>query len=93
MKSTIPIDRAGRLVLPKAFRTRLHLEEGDLLEVELDAYGVRLRPLVASQSRMIRQNGRSVWDAPGASASIEEIEKTMNRGRNERDARASGLSQ
>lgn len=93
MKGTIPIDRAGRLVLPKAFRKRLHLEEGDLLEVEMDAHEVRLRPVVASQSRMIRQNGRAVWDAPGASASIEEIEKAMNRGRNERDARASGLSQ
>ena len=91
MKVTIPIDRAGRLVLPKAFRSRLHLREGDLLEAELGGDEVRLRRVMVSPSRIGREGGRAVWDAPGASASLAEIEQAMLRGRQERDDRASGL--
>ena len=91
IKSTIPVDRAGRLVLPKAIRTRMQILEEDILEVEMDGDEVRLLRLIASPSRIIREGGRAVWDAPDASASIEEIERAMLRGRQERDVRASGF--
>lgn len=91
MKATISIDRAGRFVLPKAFRSRLHLQEGDVLEAEMGGDEVCLRRVMVSPARILREGGRAVWDAPDAAASLEEIEQSIHRGRQERDARASGL--
>ncbi len=91
MKTMIPVDRAGRLVLPKAIRARLQLREGDVLEADLGVDEVRLRRVLVSPSRIVQEGGRSVWDAPGASASVEEIEQAVVRGRQERDERASGM--
>ncbi len=85
------MDKAGRLVLPKEIRARLHLEAGDLLEAEIGVNEVRLRPRHAAQSGMSREAGRVVWDVPGASATVEEIDRAIGRGRGERDARASGM--
>jgi AbrB family looped-hinge helix DNA binding protein len=92
MKTAILVDKAGRMVLPKEFRTRLHLRGGDLLEAELGVDEIRLRRIVATPSRIVREDGRAVWDAPGASASVDELEQALHRGRDERDIRASGLS-
>lgn len=44
MKSVITIDAAGRLVLPKGIREKLHLRAGSKLRVELEGGGVSLRP-------------------------------------------------
>ncbi|NJL19452.1 MAG: AbrB/MazE/SpoVT family DNA-binding domain-containing protein [Bdellovibrionaceae bacterium] len=68
MKTTISIDGSGRMVLPKEVRTKLHLGVGDLLEMELGAGEIRLRPLHAAHCRVIHEGGRAVWDAPGAIA-------------------------
>jgi len=87
----IPVDRAGRMVLPKAIRARLQLREGDVLEAEMGGDEVRLRRVLVSPSRIIQDGGRSIWDAPSALASVEEIERAMVRGRQERDERASGM--
>ncbi|HEX9683340.1 MAG TPA: hypothetical protein VGA13_09675 [Acidimicrobiales bacterium] len=38
------IDKAGRLVIPKALRDAIGLEEG-LVEVTLDGSGVRIEPI------------------------------------------------
>jgi AbrB family looped-hinge helix DNA binding protein len=91
MSITISIDKGGRVVLPKVVRSRLHLEPGDLLDAELGVNEVRLRPRHATLSGISREGGRVVWDAPGASATVEEIERALVRGRSERDARASGM--
>ena len=91
MKTCIPIDKAGRVVLPKQVRERLHLVAGDLLELVLGGQEVSLRPRRSAPARIIREGKRAVWDAPGESATLEEIERALNRGRSERDQRASGL--
>jgi len=91
MKTTVSLDRAGRFVLPKAIRSRLNLREGDLLEIETGNDEVLIRRLMATPSRIVRENGRAVWDAPTASATIQDIESSFTRGREERDSRASGL--
>jgi len=91
MKKTLHLDRSGRMVLPKEFRSRLHLQPGDQLIAEMGVDEIRLRLIVSNPSRIIRHDGRAVWDAPDGSASMEEIETALRRGREERDNRASGL--
>ncbi len=91
MNLSVPMDKAGRLVLPKEVRTRLHLVQGDVLIIELVADEIRLRPKRAASAGISRAGGRPVWDAPGSAATAEEIEQVLQRGRNERDARAGGV--
>jgi AbrB family looped-hinge helix DNA binding protein len=73
MRRTIPIDAAGRLVLPKAIRDRLHLNAGSRLEVELDGDSVRLRPsaegagvVVSKDGRLLISTGADEFDAVAA---------------------------
>jgi len=87
----IAIDKVGRMVLPKEIRDRLQLVAGDFLEAEVRANEILLRPRRASAARISREGARAIWDAPGASATIEEIGVATRRGRAERDGRASGL--
>jgi len=91
MKIGISIDKAGRLVLPKEVRQKLDLEAGDLLDAELVANEVRLKRKFSSPAGFQRVEGRLVWDVPGAAASLEEIQDAFERGRRERDNRASGM--
>ena len=91
MKTCVPIDKAGRVVLPKAVREQLHLVAGDLLELDVGAGQVSLRLRCSAPARIVREGKRAVWDAPGQTATLEEIESSLIRGRSERDVRASGL--
>lgn len=91
MSLTIPMDKVGRVVLPKEVRLRLNLSGGDLLDADIRPDGVFLRPKQASTSHLTRLDGRAVWDARGASASAEAVAAAIERGRSERDFRASGL--
>jgi AbrB family looped-hinge helix DNA binding protein len=53
---TLPIDKAGRIVLPKAIRERWHLEPGVYLELEERQDGLILRPAEQRPS-MVQENG------------------------------------
>ena len=88
---TIPIDKAGRLVLPRMVRSRLHVRAGDRFEVDVGPNFVTLRPLHASAAGLVRHKTRMVWDAPDATPDGEVFESAIRRGREERDQRASGL--
>jgi AbrB family looped-hinge helix DNA binding protein len=44
MKTTAQMDRAGRLVVPKAFRDALHLRPGDRLRVRTEGDALVLEP-------------------------------------------------
>jgi AbrB family looped-hinge helix DNA binding protein len=91
MGMTITIDKAGRVVLPKRVRERYDLEAGDTLELEEGESGVLLRPRKMASARLVTVGGRAVWDAPGAAATVDEIERAIGRARRERDQRAMGL--
>ena len=91
MKSTIRLGQSGRLVLPRKIRDLLHIRTGDTLEIETGPNEIRLRPAILGSARICREEGRVYWDAPGSHASIEEIEKALASGRDERDSRASGM--
>jgi AbrB family looped-hinge helix DNA binding protein len=44
MNSRLIMDKAGRVVIPKALRDELHLEEGDALDIEVSGERITLRP-------------------------------------------------
>ncbi len=91
MKLLISIDKAGRVILPKEVRERLHLTAGDLLEIKLAGQHLTLQPKRSAPARIVREGKRAVWDAPGESVTLEEIERSLSRGGSERDQRASGF--
>lgn len=89
--TVVSMDKAGRIVLPKEIRNRLHLVGGDLLELEMGSNEIHLRPQLTQPAKISRSHSRVIWDAPGADASIEEIDQSIQRARSERDFRVSGL--
>ena len=58
MTSTIVIDSAGRILLPKMLRDELRIGPGDSLELESDAGQITLR-LSATEARLSQKDG--IW--------------------------------
>jgi AbrB family looped-hinge helix DNA binding protein len=88
MKVEIPMDGAGRLVLPKVLRRQFDLHGGDVLEVESMGSEMRLRPKRGGEARLVREGKRLVWDVPGVAVDERDIADSLRRGREERDRRA-----
>lgn len=57
MSSTITMDTAGRLVLPKAMRDRLHLRAGSKLRIDVIADKIELTPEPDEGVRLVRKGG------------------------------------
>lgn len=85
---SITIDRAGRIVVPKALRERFGLHPGTELEIEAVADGLRLRAR-DSASVFIEKDGVLVHHAAGPAMEID-VAAFINR---ERDGRATSLAQ
>lgn len=51
MRTTI--DKAGRLVIPRALRDRIGLAEGGEVELELDGAAVRIEPVAGSSLKEV----------------------------------------
>jgi AbrB family looped-hinge helix DNA binding protein len=58
MTTHLTIDKAGRVVIPKAVREELHLEPGDSLEMESAGESITLRP-VRGSGPLMKEHG--VW--------------------------------
>ena len=70
MQTTVTIDKAGRVVIPKEVRDELRIEAGDSLALETEGERVTLRPLHAA-TPLRRERG--VWVYHGAKPlSLEE---------------------
>jgi len=88
MVTTLTIDKAGRIVLPKLVRDELQLSPGDSLEVESSEERVILRP-VRGNGRIYKKQGVWVFDS-GEPLDAEVVNKTLRRVREERDRRNLG---
>lgn len=88
MIATVTIDKAGRLVLPKAMRDAFHLKPGDSLEIEQSGDAITMRqPRLKAVMR--RKNGFWVFDT-GGRITTEMVDKTLAEIREERDRRILG---
>ncbi len=86
MTSTVPIDRAGRLVIPQHVRRQFHLMAGDLLDLEIVSDGIFLRAH-ARQADLVEENGLLVHDGDAVGDLAQAVEQT----RSGRDADVLGL--
>lgn len=85
MNSTITMDGAGRLILPKAMRERLHLRAGSRLTAEVVADRIELTPAADADVEVIRKGKRLVLAKSGvpfdaAAAVRAEHEAMASRG-------------
>jgi AbrB family looped-hinge helix DNA binding protein len=83
MSTTVTLDKAGRVVIPKAVRDELHLEPGDTLELESEGERVMLRPVRAS-SPLRKEHGVWVFRT-GRKLSAAATEEAVRAGREQRD--------
>jgi len=82
MMTTLTIDGAGRLVLPKPVRDELQLSAGDSLELETSENEIVLRP-VRGAATMRKKQG--VWVmSTGKPLSGEVVNDTIRKIREER---------
>lgn len=87
MSTTVTLDKAGRVVIPKILRDELRLEAGDALSLESEGDCLTLRP-VRSASPMRREHG--VWVFRGSrrlsAAATDEVLRDLREQR-DRDLR------
>jgi AbrB family looped-hinge helix DNA binding protein len=65
MNATITMDMAGRLILPKAMRERLHLRAGSKLTAEIVADRIELTPAADPGVEVVRKGKRLVLARTG----------------------------
>ncbi len=83
MNIRLTIDKAGRVVLPKALREELHLEAGDALEMESAGEQISLRP-VRGTGLLTKEHG--VWVIhTGQPLSASATDEMLQQIRKERD--------
>jgi AbrB family looped-hinge helix DNA binding protein len=83
MNTTVTIDQAGRVVLPKPLRDELRLEAGDTLQLKLEGECVTLRP-VRSRSPLRKERGVWVFHG-GGTLSVDEANQSIADARAGRD--------
>jgi AbrB family looped-hinge helix DNA binding protein len=88
MITTMTIDKAGRVVLPKPVREELQLAPGDSLELESSEDQIILRP-ARGNGRMYKKQGVWVFHA-GVPLTTETVNRTVRRVRLERERQIMG---
>jgi AbrB family looped-hinge helix DNA binding protein len=89
MVTTLTIDKAGRVVLPKPVREELELRAGDSLELESSEEGIVLRPARAP-ARMRRKRGVWVVMDSGKPLPANMVRETLDKVRQEREKQILG---
>jgi AbrB family looped-hinge helix DNA binding protein len=88
MVTTLTIDKAGRIVLPKPVRDELQLSPGDSLELESSEERITLRP-ARGNGRIYKKQGVWVFDS-GEALDGDVVNRTLRQAREERDRRNLG---
>lgn len=84
----VPIDKAGRVVLPKEVREELAISAGDLLQVSVRGGEVALRP--RKESRGFVRRGKALVFSSGTSNVLtnDAARRVMDEVRQERDGQS-----
>jgi AbrB family looped-hinge helix DNA binding protein len=83
MSTTVTLDSAGRVLIPKSLRDELRLEPGDSLQLETGGDSVTLRPMRAA-SPLRRERG--VWVFNGSrKISVAATDEVLRDIREQRD--------
>ena len=88
MATTVTLDRAGRLVIPKKLRDELRLEAGDALAVESEGELLTLRP-VRPGSLLRKEQGVWVFRS-GKKISAAVTNQVLREQREARDRQSGG---
>jgi AbrB family looped-hinge helix DNA binding protein len=83
MSTTLTMDKAGRVVIPKPLREELHLEPGDTLEIECAGEEITLRP-VRGTGPLTKEHGVWVFRS-GEPLPASTTDRMLHRIRAERD--------
>ena len=83
MNTTLTVDKAGRVVLPKPVRDELQLAAGDTLELESSEDRIVLRP-VRETAGLRKKQGIWVLDVDEP-LSVEAVNRTIRDIRRERE--------
>ena len=88
MNTTVTIDKAGRVVIPKEIRDELRLEAGDTLTLESEGELVTLRPVHGATPL---QKERGVWVFHGGKRLLlDEANQLVRDAREQRDRQNTG---
>ena len=86
----VPIDQAGRIVLPKNVRQELDIMPGDTFKVSIEGVAVTLTPNKESAG-FVRKGKALVFSAADEQTLSEEtVQGILQSGRAERDFRNAG---
>jgi AbrB family looped-hinge helix DNA binding protein len=86
----IPMDQAGRIVLPKAVRQELAINPGDVLRVSIRGLAVTLTPS-KEITGFVRKGKALVFSTAGeAVLSVGTVEELMEEERDEHHSRVAG---
>ncbi len=78
----IPVDRAGRLVLPKEVRTRLGIGEGSELELREEGSHLILTPIEV-EAKVVKK--KNIWVvSPEEAISVADVDAVLKSQRGER---------
>lgn len=83
MSTTVEIDQAGRLVVPKKLRDALHLLPGTRVSLRLQGESIVLKPDMTS-ANAYQKKGLWVYHASD-SVSADDIRHYLEQGRNDRE--------
>jgi AbrB family looped-hinge helix DNA binding protein len=82
MTTTLTVDKAGRIVLPKPVRDELQLSAGDSLELEISGEQIVLRPV---RGRVGMRKKQGIWvldfDEPISAAATNSVQRDIRRER------------